>query len=354
MTKPIFLTLQRGDNLFCLRLGMPHLALAASVAILTGTWFMPEPPADPQTLTESKWRIAALQSELEKSVSQHGVTSELLNTRLADALHRLARIDAQENALQSLEAKPMVADQRLRDLDKRLSRIERKQITRLQEATHERVTETRAIEGALKQAGLQVVDPPDDAKSAQGGPFIPLSEAVSAPFAKEWARAEPLFARHASLTSLLPTLPLRPPLAGPMEVTSGFGARMDPFHGRAAWHTGIDFRQEVGSDVLAAAAGTVTTVARNGAYGLMVDIDHGNGLSTRYAHLSRSLVREGEIVQAQTAIGRSGASGRTTGAHLHYELRINGEPTNPARLIKAGQMISGLLNTSSQMGDAAQ
>lgn len=355
MTKPIFLTLQRGDHIYCLRLGLPHLALGLSLSlVLAISLSISRPFEEDNGLAESKWRIAALQSELEKSVSQNGVTADLLHTGLKQAFARLARVDAQEAILQSMNSMGLSADQPLQMLDQQLSQVERHHITRLQEATSQRVAQTHLIEGALQQAGLQVMDPPDNMSKAQGGPFLPLTDAVSEKFADEWSRAEPHIIRHASLTSVLPFLPLRAPLAGPMEMSSGFGARMDPFHGRAAWHTGIDLRQDVGSDVLATASGTVIAVGRNGAYGLTVDVDHGHGLVTRYAHLSRALVREGQTVQANMPLGRSGASGRTTGAHLHYELRINGEPTNPVRLLKAGQMIAPLLNANSRASETAQ
>lgn len=350
MTKPLFLTLQRGDRVMCLRLGLPHLALALSLVALAAGLASPEPADDQHTLNQTKWRIAALQSELEKAVSQQSVTSELLHTRVADAFNRLARLDAQETALGALEP----TANRMTDLDQRLTQIERKQVRRLQDMTQARADETRQIESALRMAGVQLAPVPGDTTPAQGGPFIPLSRAFSGPFGTELARAEPVLARHATLSAALPALPLRPPLLGPIEMTSGFGARMDPFHGRAAWHTGIDLRQDTGSDVLAAAAGTVTSVGWNGAYGLMVDVDHGNGLVTRYAHLSRALVREGDVVKPQAALGRSGASGRTTGAHLHYELRMNGEPIDPNRMIKAGQSIASLLNGASQIGEPAQ
>ncbi len=350
MTKPVFLTLQRGEQLIYLRLGLPHLALALSLAVLAAGLAWPQHDTDAQGLTQTKWRLAALQSELEKSVSQNGVTRELLHTRLTEVLSRLKKLDAQETALTSLET----PEHRLSDLDQRITRIERQQMRRLQDLTDARAVESRQIEGAMQMAGLQLSPAPNEAAPAQGGPFIPLSDAFSGPFAQEWTRAEPMLARHAMLSAALPNLPLRAPLLGAIDVSSGFGARMDPFHGRAAWHTGIDLRQDKGSDVLSAAAGTVTAVGWNGAYGLMVDVDHGNGLVTRYAHLSRALVREGDVVKPQAALGRSGATGRTTGAHLHYELRINGEPIDPTRLLKAGQSIASLLNGVSQIGEPAQ
>ena len=101
-------------------------------------------------------------------------------------------------------------------------------------------------------------------------------------------------------------------------------------------HTGIDFRGEPGDPVYATAAGRVTQAERNGGYGLMVEIDHGNGLVTRYAHLSAISVANGASVAPGDLIGRIGSSGRSTGPHLHYEVRIQGEAADPQRFLRAG------------------
>jgi murein DD-endopeptidase MepM/ murein hydrolase activator NlpD len=124
------------------------------------------------------------------------------------------------------------------------------------------------------------------------------------------------------------------------EQTSAFGSRLDPFLGRPAYHTGIDFREATGAPVFAAAPGKVTAAGSNGGYGLAVEIDHGNGLTTRYAHLSAVLVAEGQTVDARGLIGRIGSTGRSTGPHLHYEIRIDDEPVDPARFLRAGERLA--------------
>ena len=135
-------------------------------------------------------------------------------------------------------------------------------------------------------------------------------------------------------------LPLRKPLAGDPEITSGYGSRVDPFNGRLASHTGIDFRQAWGSPVRAAAAGTVISAGHNGGYGNMVDIDHGNGVISRYAHLSAVIVKSGQTVSTGTVLGRLGSTGRSTGPHLHYEVRYNDQPLDPRRFLAAGQKLA--------------
>jgi murein DD-endopeptidase MepM/ murein hydrolase activator NlpD len=141
-------------------------------------------------------------------------------------------------------------------------------------------------------------------------------------------------------------LPLGRPVSGEIDPTSGFGYRMDPFTRGPALHTGLDLRAEAGSLVRATAAGRVTIAEYTGGYGNLVEIDHGNGLATRYGHLSGFLVAPGDRVEAGEMVGRAGSTGRSTGSHLHYETRINGEPVDPARFLAAGAKLASLSNTT--------
>lgn len=129
-------------------------------------------------------------------------------------------------------------------------------------------------------------------------------------------------------------LPTMLPVNAPFNA-SGFGWRIDPFTGQQAIHEGIDFITDVGTPVVAAAGGVVQFAGFHPQYGLMVDIDHGNELVTRYAHLSRIAVKEGDIVQRGRRIAASGNTGRSTGPHLHFEVRFRGTPQNPARFLMA-------------------
>ena len=111
---------------------------------------------------------------------------------------------------------------------------------------------------------------------------------------------------------------------------------MDPFLGRPAIHTGIDLRGDVGEPVHATATGRVSIAGREGGYGNMVEISHGNGLATRYGHLSAIDVKVGQTVRIGEVIGKIGSTGRSTGPHLHYETRINGEAVDPQKFLRAG------------------
>jgi murein DD-endopeptidase MepM/ murein hydrolase activator NlpD len=116
-------------------------------------------------------------------------------------------------------------------------------------------------------------------------------------------------------------------------VGSGFGTRLDPFTGQLAMHAGLDFAAPPGTPILAAAGGVVSAAEFNPAYGNMVVVDHGNGLQTVYAHASKLEVRSGDIVRKGQQIARVGSTGRSTGAHLHFEVHVNGVPQNPSRFL---------------------
>jgi murein DD-endopeptidase MepM/ murein hydrolase activator NlpD len=132
---------------------------------------------------------------------------------------------------------------------------------------------------------------------------------------------------------LMPTIP-------PVDaayIASSFGWRIDPFNGMLAMHDGLDFPVDVGTPVFAAAGGVVIYAGPHPQYGYLVEIDHGNDFTTRYAHLSRILVRQGEVVQRGSKIAESGATGRATGPHLHFEVRYRGVAQNPIRFLQAAK-----------------
>jgi len=119
--------------------------------------------------------------------------------------------------------------------------------------------------------------------------------------------------------------------------SSNFGNRIDPFTGQQSFHEGIDFPALAGTPIVAAASGKVVFAEWHPQYGKMVEIDHGNGLVSRYAHASRLFVKEGELVVRGQRIASVGSTGRSTGPHLHFEVRLNGIPQNPARFLQAAR-----------------
>jgi murein DD-endopeptidase MepM/ murein hydrolase activator NlpD len=131
-------------------------------------------------------------------------------------------------------------------------------------------------------------------------------------------------------------LPTMLPVSAPFNA-SGFGMRIDPFTGQHAMHEGIDFLAEQGAPIVAAAGGVVIFAGFHPQYGNVVDVDHGNDLVTRYAHASKLHVKEGDIVQRGRRLADVGSTGRSTGPHLHFEVRFKGAAQNPARFVLASQ-----------------
>ncbi|MGX1789023.1 M23 family metallopeptidase [Bosea sp. NPDC055332] len=177
-----------------------------------------------------------------------------------------------------------------------------------------------------------------------GGPLVPVDlDASAGPFEATLSSLQPRIATVFRLRGLVEQLPLRRPLAGELELSSNYGYRADPFTRGAALHTGMDLRAEHGSPIRATGPGKVVTAEYSGGYGNMVEIEHAGGITTRYAHMSAILVSEGQTVAAGTLVGRVGSTGRSTGPHLHYETRIDGEPADPNRFLRAGDKLVGQL-----------
>ncbi len=130
-------------------------------------------------------------------------------------------------------------------------------------------------------------------------------------------------------------LPTAQPVPG-SNLGSHFGFRIDPITGRSALHTGLDFQAESGTPILAAAGGVVVVQENHGAYGNMVEIDHGNGLITRYAHASSVFVKKGDLVKRGQKIAAVGSTGRSTGPHLHFEVLADGSPQDPQKFLVTG------------------
>jgi murein DD-endopeptidase MepM/ murein hydrolase activator NlpD len=184
----------------------------------------------------------------------------------------------------------------------------------------------------------------------QGGPL----EAMDETSPEEVALADPVtgdIQRLTALQKLASTLPLASPL-DQFRITSPFGKRQDPFTKGWAFHSGLDLGAAAGSKVLATAAGTVIVAERSGPYGNMVEIDHGMGVITRYCHLKSIAVSVGDQVTFRQNIGVIGTTGRSTSLHLHYEVRVDGEPYDPSRFLDAGRYLVGIFDTGT-MGTKA-
>jgi len=217
-----------------------------------------------------------------------------------------------------------------------LDNIDRKQIAVLNDMEERADSKARRMRSVLSDLGVNPVRMPTGA--TVGGPFVPLNpaKASASAFDRQLYRVNVVRAQISQYLQALVAVPLRKPVIGEVDMSSPFGMRMDPFNGRPAIHTGIDLRGEVGEPVRATAAGRVSLAGREGGYGNIVEIDHGNGLATRYGHLSEIDVKVGQMVRIGETIGHIGSTGRSTGPHLHYETRVNGEAVDPQKFLRAG------------------
>lgn len=233
---------------------------------------------------------------------------------------------------------PDQTDKLFAELRHSLHSIEAEQIGRVNALTEEAYQVTESIAGALGSVGISL-----DSASGEtgiGGPLVAPNE--SQLFDTRVRELDEALDRLDTLKAKASALPLRNPAPG-TAVSSRFGLRRDPLLGTAAHHSGVDFRAPTGSPARATAPGTVVKAGWYGGYGRMVEVDHGNGITTRYGHLSRIMVKVGEKVATGTTLGRTGSSGRSTGPHLHYEIRRDGKAVNPLAFIKAGKRISQYL-----------
>jgi hypothetical protein len=225
-----------------------------------------------------------------------------------------------------------------------LDRYEAGQVKTLNALEESYDAKARRMRGILADLGLDLgkIAPALPAR-ASGGPFVPASMNGVAPFDRQLYRIRLARGHVERLTRTLGAVPIRKPMTGQLEATSGFGMRTDPFIRAPAMHTGLDFRAETGEPARATAAGTVTIAGWNGGYGKMVEVDHGNGFATRYAHLSAVDVEVGQSVRIGQVVGRVGSTGRSTGPHLHYETRVDGDAVDPQKFLRAGVRLGGVL-----------
>jgi murein DD-endopeptidase MepM/ murein hydrolase activator NlpD len=195
---------------------------------------------------------------------------------------------------------------------------------------------------AVRRLGI---DPRRFAQGGVGGPFEEVAGAATPASSSDVdPRFAQLFASWRQMEQLeqgVAAIPSTMPVQG-ARWTSSFGVRSDPFRGRAAMHGGIDMAGPLGTPIYATADGTVSTADWQGGYGNLVELSHGAGIATRYGHLSRIMVRSGERVTRGQLIALMGSTGRSTGSHLHYEVRIDGRAVNPLPFLQSGQVLASL------------
>jgi murein DD-endopeptidase MepM/ murein hydrolase activator NlpD len=179
------------------------------------------------------------------------------------------------------------------------------------------------------------------AETGVGGPYEPVDTASTADpnfkaLFQSWKKLESLEQGTVAIPSALP-------IQSATNFTSGFGVRSDPFKGRAAMHPGVDLAGPVGTPIYATADGVVDRAEWNsGGYGNLVEIDHGHGIQTRYGHLTRYIVGAGDHVKRGQLIAYMGSTGRSTGSHLHYEVRLDGKAVNPIPFMQSSDFLQSV------------
>lgn len=217
-----------------------------------------------------------------------------------------------------------------------LDKVEQKQAATLTDLEERIDTRARRIHSVLSDLGVNLGRASAD--RATGGPFVPVKppQSGASAFERQLYRIHVARAQIDRYSRTLLAVPVRKPVIGEVDMSSPFGMRMDPFLKGSAIHTGIDLRGDAGDPVRVTANGKVTVASWQGGYGKMVEVDHGNGFSTRYGHMSEIDVKVGDQVRIGQTIGKVGSTGRSTGPHLHYETRINDEAVDPQRFLRAG------------------
>ncbi|WP_417591164.1 peptidoglycan DD-metalloendopeptidase family protein [Parasphingorhabdus sp.] len=215
-----------------------------------------------------------------------------------------------------------------------LARLEARQIIYARHLTQAAMKRTEQAAEAIRKFGLNPDKLSKNSKDAMGGPLIPYFKKQNQQLHPTLERLNLALQQMDALERTLIAIPSGRPSSTGM-LSSSYGYRRDPFTGVGAMHSGMDFRGPLGQPILAAAGGKVTHAGWRSGYGKTVEITHGNGLMTRYAHLSRIEVTTGQKIEQGIQLGAMGSTGRSTGTHLHFEVRLNGKAINPRPFLEA-------------------
>ncbi len=321
--------------------GVVAMALLWLVALAVMAWGQYRAEADLASFAEEKARVAtaserikAYGGDLDKQVAEMKQRQDFLEEMarmlpediVAEGAASGTVTDSSAEAAETIKKVSALIPQA-----KGLAEIEARQIAFAERLTRFADARARRAEAAMRKLNLDPKLMAREAQEAMGGPFEALSAADLDP---RFERLGLSLARMAVFERALDGIPQVVP-ASIQSITSGFGYRRDPFNGHGAMHAGIDFKGPVGSPIFAAADGRVTFAGWKSGYGQAIEITHGNGMLTRYAHLSRIGVKVGQDVAAGATIGGLGNTGRSTGPHLHFEVRINDRAVNPRPFLEA-------------------
>lgn len=338
--------------------------IAASVALIVGLWLI-------VTLAMTVNQISVFRDQMSLAEKEAAVNSA--ENRIADYRESIdgvaAELKERQTVLEQMteqftgEELDAVEEEKLSENAQKISaafpaaaelaRLEARQIAFAHRLTKAAQKRTADAEAAIRKFGLNPDTLAKNLASAMGGPFIPFFSGDDDNLHPTLERLNLALARMEQLESTLLTIPSAMP-ADISMMSSGYGYRRDPFTGAGAMHSGIDFKGPRGEPILAAAKGTVTHAGWKSGYGKTVEITHGNGLMTRYAHLSRIGVTTGQKIAQGNKVGAMGSTGRSTGTHLHFEVRMNGKAINPRPFLEANTDVLEVQANARQRANAAE
>ena len=229
------------------------------------------------------------------------------------------------------------------DIDRSLTSLDDTQNEILLTAENELLDKIDLHRALIRKTDMPIDDVLKEGSGGKGGPMIPLDptqpDVGVGEFQPRVSAIQARLVESEALEAALQSMPMGHPVERETVLTSDFGVRSDPFTKRPTFHQGLDFIGGSMSPIVATAPGTVIYSGSKGAYGRMVEIDHGHGFTTRYAHLKKTFVKRGQVVEAGTRVGGMGSTGRSTATHLHYEVRFNGRAYDPKKFLEAGQHV---------------
>lgn len=359
-----YLYLRDGDDVKAWALTPGRQMVAAAGAVLIGGWFLiasggfaldlvSQSAAD-RTVARSRASAerlnADLQARLDSAVVRMSATTgsldemaEMVERRHAALTRVMTMFHGVEGAQAALAPAPALNPDRSTPVQRMIAvRMDQERLI----ARAESVASTRAerLRLAFRLAGLNpAAYAPHNA--ALGGPLVDAGDPRALGAVLDVDEAFAVRIRHAAdnlsdmrqLADAAEGLPFRRPTQS--RTTSGFGVRFDPFNGRPALHQGQDFAAPLNTPIYATAPGIVSFVGVRSGYGNVIEVDHGRGFKTRFAHLNSMAVQAGQRITLGQRIGAMGTTGRSTGVHLHYEVWMNGRPQNPARFMRAGDQL---------------
>ena len=284
-----------------------------------------------------KEKLSAIEIKVRDMSKQNFSLTDNLSTAEADLQKALA-----ERNKSIYEGSRM--HRRIKGLEIRLTDVEKTEEDAIQRLTDSTTTYIDTLERVVKVAGLNIkhllkdYEPP---ANGQGGPFIAAALEKNLPgkqLKNQLSNLDIHLGRWEALQGVMRKIPLSAPLNN-FNITSSFGKRRDPINKRWAAHYGLDLGGPFKSSVYSPAPGVVSYAGWKGKYGKLVEISHGAGLKTRYGHLNKILVKKGQKINFRQRIGFLGSTGRSTGAHLHYEVVFRGKAKDPMKFIKAGRNV---------------